>query len=111
MRTRKRKSANARVRMRSDLPPEEKMRRHVVGFVYTYFHRPYLNLLLHALIRNLNPEIARLVDDFLVRLLAEARKQDIGFNNGAFRDVVRAQLQAGYGIEAMDVALCRRHTE
>jgi hypothetical protein len=29
-----------------DLPPEEKMRKHVIGFVYTYFHRPYLNWLL-----------------------------------------------------------------
>ncbi len=61
--------------MNSDLPPEEKMRKHIVDVVKTYFYRPYIYRLLHALLRNSSPTIAREVDDFFIRPLAEARKK------------------------------------
>ena len=75
--------------MQTDLPPEEKLRTHIVAAVYAYFRRPYLNRLLHALIRDANPEVAREVGDFFVRPLAEARRKILrdGFKSGAFRKV------------------------
>jgi AcrR family transcriptional regulator len=110
--------------MNSDLPPDDKMRRHIVAVVETYFYRPYIYRLLHALLRNSTPKIAREVGDFFIRPLAEARKKMLqdGFKSGAFRKVdpmlthcaihgACANIFVVYGFQAVDEALCRRYAD
>jgi AcrR family transcriptional regulator len=117
--------------VKSDLPPEEKMRKHIVAVVKTYFHRPYLSRLLNALIRNENPKIAREVGVFFTRPVAMARRKMLrdGFTSGVFRQVdpmlthcaidgacanifvLRAQLAVVFGIDAIDEALSRRYAD
>jgi TetR/AcrR family transcriptional regulator len=117
--------------MRSDYGPEDKLRKHIVGVVMTFFRRPYLNRLLHALIRNTNLAVAVQVSNFFVRPLAEARKRILneGIERGVFREIdpmlahcmidgacaqlfaSQTQLQVVFGIERIDEELSRRHAE
>ena len=117
--------------MRSDRGPEQKLRSHIIGVVMTFFRRPYLHRLLHALIRNTNLAVAVQVSNFFVRPLAEARKKIFseGVERGVFREIdpmlahciidgacaqlfaSQTQLQVVFGIERIDETLCRRHAE
>ena len=117
--------------MRSDRDPGEKLRSHIIGVVMTFFRRPYLNRLLHALIRDTNLAVAVQVSNFFVRPLAEARKKILseGVERGVFRKIdpvlahciidgacaqlfaSQTQLQVVFGIERIDDTLCRRRAE
>jgi AcrR family transcriptional regulator len=75
--------------LRLDLPPTEKLRRHIAGIVNRFFRTPYLNRLLHSLLdeRNSETHSARQVNEFFVRPLLELQRQLLaqGVRAGEFR--------------------------
>jgi TetR/AcrR family transcriptional regulator len=72
-----------------DMPPEEKLRRHIGAAIETYYAFPYLNRLLMKMIRDSAPvEAARIAERFL-KPISSAYEQLIadGVKAGKFRDV------------------------
>jgi TetR/AcrR family transcriptional regulator len=72
-----------------DLPPEEKLRRHIGAVIDTYYAYPYLNRLLMRMIRDSAPvEAARIAERYL-RPISRAYEQLIsdGVKAGRFRSV------------------------
>jgi TetR/AcrR family transcriptional regulator len=72
-----------------DLPPEEKLRRHISGVIDTYYTFPYLNRLMMRMIRDSAPaEAARIADRFL-KPISKAYEVLIadGVKAGKFRSV------------------------
>ncbi|MGL5837856.1 MAG: TetR family transcriptional regulator [Sphingorhabdus sp.] len=75
--------------MAKDLPPDEKLHRHISGAIDTYYNFPYLNRLMMRMIRDSAPaEAARIADRYLKpisdtyeKLIAE------GVQAGKFRPV------------------------
>jgi TetR/AcrR family transcriptional regulator len=72
-----------------DMPPEEKLRRHISGVIDTYYNFPYLNRLMMRMVRDSSPlEAARIAERYLKpisgayeKLIAE------GVKAGKFRKV------------------------
>jgi TetR/AcrR family transcriptional regulator len=72
-----------------DMPPEEKLKRHIGATINTYYAYPYLNRLLMRLIRDSAPvEAARIAERYL-RPISRAYDQLIaeGVKAGKFRNV------------------------
>jgi TetR/AcrR family transcriptional regulator len=72
-----------------DMPPEEKLRRHIGAAIDTYYAFPYLNRLLMKMIRDSAPvEAARIAERFL-KPISSAYEQLIadGVKASKFRDV------------------------
>jgi TetR/AcrR family transcriptional regulator len=72
-----------------DMPPEEKLRRHIGAVIDTYFSYPYLNRLLMRLIRDSAPVEASRIAERYLRPISRAYDQLIadGVKAGKFRDV------------------------
>jgi TetR/AcrR family transcriptional regulator len=74
-----------------DLPPAEKLRRHIAGIINNFFRTPYLNRLLHSLLdeRNSRTRGAREVTRFFVKPLLElqCRLLQQGVRAGEFRPI------------------------
>jgi TetR/AcrR family transcriptional regulator len=73
----------------SGLDPAEKLRRHIIGIVKFYCERPYLNRLIHALLRDGSHAAAAGLVEFFVLPLNKGREQIFGdgLRAGMFRDV------------------------
>jgi TetR/AcrR family transcriptional regulator len=72
-----------------DMPPEEKLRRHIAATIDTYFAYPYLNRLLMRLIRDSAPVEAGRIAERYLRPISRAYDQLIadGVKAGKFRDL------------------------
>jgi TetR/AcrR family transcriptional regulator len=72
-----------------DMPPEEKLRRHLSGAVDTYYNFPYLNRLMMRMIRDSAPKEAERIADLYLKPLSVAYKKliDEGVKAGKFRPV------------------------
>jgi TetR/AcrR family transcriptional regulator len=72
-----------------DMPPEEKLKRHIGATINTYFAYPYLNRLLMRLIRDSAPVEASRIAERYLRPISRAYDQLIaeGVKAGKFRDV------------------------
>jgi AcrR family transcriptional regulator len=75
--------------MAMDLPPAEKMRRHLIGVMRSCFQRPYINRLVVAVLKDQTPDRAREMAESLIRPLTDSYKQMVaeGVAAGAFRPV------------------------
>jgi TetR/AcrR family transcriptional regulator len=73
----------------ADMTPTAKMERHIRGMIEAYFDRPYLNRLLHKLLREASPQASAKVGASFVRPVTEARRTMIadGVARGEFRAV------------------------
>ena len=73
----------------ADIAPTAKMERHIRGTIETYFERPYLNRLLHKLLREASPQASEKVGTTFVLPVTEARRAIIadGVASGEFRAV------------------------
>lgn len=72
-----------------DMPPEEKLRRHISGVIDTYYNVPYLNRLMMRMVRDAAPiEAARIAERYL-KPLSDAYDTLIaaGVKAGKFRPV------------------------
>ncbi len=72
-----------------DMPPEEKLRRHIGAAIDTYYAYPYLNRLLMRLVRDSDPKEAERIADLYLKPLSNAYKSLIsaGVQAGKFRDI------------------------
>ncbi len=72
-----------------DMPPEEKLRRHISAVIDTYFQFPYLNRLLMQMVRDSAPAEAARIADLYLKPIAGAYRTLIneGVKAGKFRDV------------------------
>jgi TetR/AcrR family transcriptional regulator len=72
-----------------EMPPEEKLKRHIGAAIDTYFAYPYLNRLLMRLIRDSAPVEASQIAERYLRPISGAYEQLIadGVKAGKFRDV------------------------
>jgi TetR/AcrR family transcriptional regulator len=72
-----------------EMPPEEKLKRHIGATINTYFAYPYLNRLLMRLIRDSAPVEASRIAERYLRPISRAYDQLIaeGVKAGKFRDV------------------------
>ena len=72
-----------------DMPPEEKLKRHIGAAINTYYAYPYLNRLLMRLIRDSAPVEAGRIAERYLRPISRAYETLIadGVKAGKFRDV------------------------
>jgi TetR/AcrR family transcriptional regulator len=72
-----------------DLPPEEKLRRHISGVIDTYYTFPYLNRLMMRMIRDSAPAEATRIADRFLKPISKAYEVLIadGVKAGKFRSV------------------------
>ena len=72
------------------LAPEQKLRIHVFGIVNTYAKYPYLNRLLHELLRSKNEVVVRELNAAFIKPLAAAQEALLrqGVEAGVFREIV-----------------------
>jgi TetR/AcrR family transcriptional regulator len=72
-----------------DIPPEEKLRRHISAVIDTYYQFPYLNRLLMQMVRDSAPAEAARIADLYLKPIAGAYSKLIneGVKAGKFRDV------------------------
>jgi TetR/AcrR family transcriptional regulator len=72
-----------------DLPPEEKLRRHISGVIDTYYTFPYLNRLMMRMIRDSAPTEAERIADRFLKPISKAYEVLIadGVKAGKFRSV------------------------
>lgn len=75
--------------MAKDMPPAERLRRHIGAVVDTYYQTPYLNRLLMRLVRESNPDEAHRIADSYLTPLSRAYDRLIadGVREGVFRAV------------------------
>ena len=75
--------------MAKDMPPEQRLRRHIGAVVDTYFKTPYLNRLLMRLVRESDDDEARRIADSYLTPLSRAYDKLIadGVKQGVFRKV------------------------
>lgn len=74
---------------KDDMSPEDKLRRHIVKCIDTYFSYPYLNRLLMRLVRDSDEAEARRIADLYLAPLRRAYDQliDVGVKAGVFRPI------------------------
>jgi TetR/AcrR family transcriptional regulator len=114
-----------------DLPPAEKLNRHLAGVIKTFFTHPYLNRLLRALMRDSSTRVAKEIAEFFARPVADAMGQLLaeGVERGELRPVNpmlfyfaalgacehlfsgRAMLRFVFGNKEVDEEMCMRHAE
>jgi TetR/AcrR family transcriptional regulator len=72
-----------------NMPPEEKLRRHISGVIDTYYTFPYLNRLMMRMIRDSAPVEAARIADLYLKPISGAYEQLIaeGVKAGKFRKV------------------------
>jgi TetR/AcrR family transcriptional regulator len=72
-----------------DIPPEEKLRRHISAVIDTYYQFPYLNRLLMQMVRDSAPAEATRIADLYLKPIAGAYRTLIneGVKAGKFRKV------------------------
>ncbi len=72
-----------------DMPPEEKLRRHIGAVIDTYYQFPYLNRLLMQLVRDSDPAEAARIADLYLKPIADLYGQLIneGIDAGKFRKI------------------------
>ena len=75
--------------LRQDLPPTEKLRRHIAGIINNFFRTPYLNRLLHSLLDDRHSRSARQVNRIFVQPLMELQRELLaeGMQTGEFKPV------------------------
>lgn len=75
--------------VKSDAPPQEKLRLHIVGIVSNYSQRPYLNSLLNLLLADASSETSREIAASMAAPLTDAlaRILEQGVEAGVFRKV------------------------
>ncbi len=75
--------------MAKDLPPEEKLRRHISGAIDTYYNFPYLNRLMMRMVRDGSPAEAARIADLYLKPISVAYEKLIaqGVKAGKFRKV------------------------
>jgi TetR/AcrR family transcriptional regulator len=72
-----------------DIPPEEKLHRHISAVIDTYYQFPYLNRLLMQMVRDSAPAEAARIADLYLKPIADVYSKLIaeGVKAGKFRDV------------------------
>ncbi len=72
-----------------DMPPEEKLRRHISAVIDTYYDYPYLNRLLMQMVRDSAPAEAARIAELYLKPIASAYDTLIkeGVEAGKFRDI------------------------
>ncbi len=72
-----------------DMPPEEKLHRHISAVIDTYYQFPYLNRLLMQMVRDSAPPEAARIADLYLKPIADVYSKLIaeGVKAGKFRDV------------------------
>jgi hypothetical protein len=72
-----------------DLPPTEKLRRHIAGIINNFFRTPYLNRLLHSLLDDRHSRSSRQVNRIFVQPLMELQRELLaeGMRSGEFKPV------------------------
>ncbi|MFZ2872209.1 TetR family transcriptional regulator [Zavarzinia sp.] len=115
----------------TDLPPAEKMRRHLTGIIRTFYRCPYLYRLMRALMRDADSKAARELSEFFSRPVVETQKAIIaeGVATGAFRPIdpmmfhlcaigacdhlfaESSTLRYTFGVTEIDQDLCNRYAE
>jgi TetR/AcrR family transcriptional regulator len=72
-----------------DMPPEEKLRRHISGVIDTYYAYPYLNRLLMRMVRDSAPVEAARIAELYLRPISKAYDDLIneGIKAGKFRKI------------------------
>ncbi len=72
-----------------DIPPDEKLRKHIGACVDTYYAYPYLNRLLMRMVRDAPPDLAAHIANDYLEPISEAYKQllDEGEKQGLFRPI------------------------
>jgi AcrR family transcriptional regulator len=72
-----------------DMPPEEKLRRHIGAVIDTYYQFPYLNRLLMQLVRDSDPAEAARIADLYLKPIADlyGRLINEGIDAGKFRKI------------------------
>ncbi|MCC6920542.1 MAG: TetR family transcriptional regulator [Alphaproteobacteria bacterium] len=118
--------AQAEALMAREMPPADKMRRHLTGVIATFHRYPYLYALLAALLQDPASPSARAVSGFFAEPLAAMQARLLaaiapGMDAmhfhfaaiGACANIFmqRATLRAVFGIGDVDDVLCRRFTE
>ena len=75
--------------LRQDLPPSEKLRRHIAGIINNFFRTPYLNRLLHSLLDDRQSRTAKQVNRIFVQPLMELQRELLadGARAGEFKPV------------------------
>jgi AcrR family transcriptional regulator len=75
--------------LRQDLPPGEKLRRHIAGIINNFFRTPYLNRLLHSLLDDRQSRSAKQVNRIFVQPLMELQRELLadGIRAGEFKPV------------------------
>lgn len=75
--------------LRQDLPPSEKLRRHIAGIINNFFRTPYLNRLLHSLLDDRHSRSARQVQRIFVQPVMELQRELLaeGIRAGEFKPV------------------------
>jgi len=117
--------------MALDLPPAEKLRRHIAGMIKTFFRFPYLHRLLRELLRDADTRNARELNEFFTKPVLEAQIAMIkaGVEQGDLRPIdpmvfyfavngvcdhlfADANAMKGlFGIKRLDEATCARCAE
>ena len=117
--------------MSLNLSPQQKLRRHLSGVIETFYRYPYLNRLLHTLMRDASTESAKEISHFFTEPLAETARLLIqsGAERGEIRDFdpmlfyfaamgaceqifsSQATLKFVYGVNEIDDDLRKRYTE
>jgi TetR/AcrR family transcriptional regulator len=72
-----------------DMPPEEKLRRHISAVIDTYYAFPYLNRLLMRMVRDSDPKEATRIADLYLKPISKVYDQLIneGIKAGKFRKI------------------------
>jgi TetR/AcrR family transcriptional regulator len=72
-----------------DMPPEEKLRRHIGAVIDTYYQFPYLNRLMMQLVRDSDPAEAARIADLYLKPIADlyGRLINEGIDAGKFRKI------------------------
>ena len=114
--------------MSMNVPPDEKLRKHLAGVINFNFRFPYMTRLVHALLRDAKSASAREITEFFTLPVTRAQSAIIeeGIASGIFRPIDpmlfyfsavgacdylfwgSSALQFVFGIEGVDDALRRR---
>jgi TetR/AcrR family transcriptional regulator len=117
--------------MSLDLGPVEKLRRHLIGVIKTFFTHPYLNRLLRALMRDSSTRVAKEIAESFARPVADAMGRLLaeGVASGELRPVDpmlfyfaalgacehifngRTMLRFVFDTKEVDDEMCMRHAE